>query len=58
MCTASEFLDAIRDPKHERHAELLDWIGGPFDPDDFDATKIPFDDPKKRWKTAFEDSRE
>jgi Plasmid pRiA4b ORF-3-like protein len=54
----AEFLEAIRDPKHERHAELLDWIGGPFDPDDFDATTIAFDDPKRRWKTAFESSRE
>jgi len=51
-----EFLEAIRDPKHERHAELLAWIGGTFDPGDFDATKINFDDPKRRWKTAFEDS--
>jgi len=54
----AEFLEAIRDPKHERHAELLDWIGGVFDPDDFDATTITFDDPKKRWKVAFEDSPE
>jgi len=27
-----EFLDAIRDPKHERHAELSEWIGDDFDP--------------------------
>lgn len=54
----AEFLDAIRDPKHERHAEFLEWIGGPFDPGDFDARSITFDDPRKRWKIAFEDSRE
>lgn len=53
----AELLKATSDPKHERHAELLDWIGGPFDPDDFDATTIPFDDPKKRWKRAFGGSR-
>jgi hypothetical protein len=23
----------IADPKHERHAELTEWIGGAFDPD-------------------------
>jgi len=51
----AEFLEAICDPKHPRHAELLDW-SGPFDPDDFDAAKIVFDDPQKRWKTAFEQS--
>lgn len=33
----AEFLDAIVDSKHERHGELLDWIGGEFDPEEFDA---------------------
>lgn len=32
----SEFLAAIRDPKHEDHAHLLDWAGGAFDPTAFD----------------------
>ncbi len=32
-----EFLEAIADPKHERHGELLEWIGGEFDPEEFDA---------------------
>jgi hypothetical protein len=27
-----EFLDAIHDPKHERHAELSEWIGDDFNP--------------------------
>ena len=51
-----ELLEAIRDPKHERHAELLEWVGGVFDPDDFDVRKLRFEDPKKRWKIAFENS--
>jgi hypothetical protein len=32
-----EFLEAIAERKHERHAELLEWIGGKFDPEEFDA---------------------
>jgi hypothetical protein len=32
----AEFLDAIRDPDHERNRELLEWRGGRFDPDAFD----------------------
>jgi len=32
-----DFLEAITDPKHERHGELLDWMGGAFDPEEFDA---------------------
>jgi hypothetical protein len=27
-----EFLEAIADPRHERHVEFKEWIGGPFDP--------------------------
>jgi hypothetical protein len=33
-----EYLDAIRDPRHEQHKELLKWRG-PFDPEAFDAKK-------------------
>lgn len=32
-----EFLSAIGDPGHEQHSELLEWAGGPFDPERFDA---------------------
>lgn len=28
----TDFLEAITDPKHERHAELTEWIGSSFDP--------------------------
>ncbi len=39
----ADFLAAIGDKKHERHRELLEWIGGRFDPEEFDpnaATKF------------------
>lgn len=32
----SEYLDAIADPAHEEHQEMLEWRG-PFDPEKFDA---------------------
>jgi Plasmid pRiA4b ORF-3-like protein len=32
-----DFLDAIADPKHERHVESMEWIGEPFDPETVDA---------------------
>ena len=35
-----EFLEAIADPKHERHKELLEWSGGDFDPQQFDIDEI------------------
>lgn len=31
-----DFLDAIQNSDHERHAELLEWVGGAFDPEAFD----------------------
>lgn len=32
----AEFLDAIKDPEHERHAEFTEWIGDDYDPDAVD----------------------
>jgi len=34
----ADFLEAIHNKKHERHKELLEWIGGRFDSEDFDPT--------------------
>jgi len=50
-----EFLEAIKDPKNEMHKEMLDWVGGEFDPESFDPQEVVFDDPDERWKLAFED---
>jgi hypothetical protein len=33
-----EFLEALGDPNHERHAEYVAW-GGKFDPEEFDAER-------------------
>jgi len=33
----TELLEAIKDPKHERHKDLTEWIGDDFDPDTVDA---------------------
>ncbi|MCX7419629.1 MAG: plasmid pRiA4b ORF-3 family protein [Planctomycetia bacterium] len=38
-----DFLEAIRNKKHEQHKDMLEWIGGQFDPEDFEpraATKV------------------
>lgn len=36
----AEFLEAIRDPKHEEHDSMLEWIGGAFDPEAFDLAAL------------------
>ena len=33
----AELLEAIKDPEHERHEELTEWIGRDFDPGAVDA---------------------
>lgn len=46
-----EFLAAIRDPGHERHAEFKEWHAAEFDPDVVDtvAIKRVFATLAKRW---------
>jgi hypothetical protein len=47
------FLQALADAKHPQHDELLEWAGGQFDPDAFDASSVEFDNPRTRWRKAF-----
>ncbi len=35
-----EFLKAIKDPNHPEHEEMLEWIGGDFDPEEFDLEYV------------------
>ena len=35
---------------------MVEWSGGEYDPDAFDPRAVVFDDPRKRWKIAFERS--
>jgi len=44
----ADFLEAIRNPEHEEHEEMLEWIGGEFDPEHFDAKGVYFYNPKER----------
>jgi hypothetical protein len=52
-----EFREAIADPDHEQHEELLEWVGGRFDPEKFDPAKATkemrkgvFDWRSERWR--------
>ncbi len=42
-----EFLEAIQDPKHEEHEEMLEWVGGKFDPEKFSAAAVNKD--MRKW---------
>ena len=34
------FLDAIQDPQHPEHEEMVAWVGGEFDPEAFDVDEV------------------
>ena len=35
-----DFLEAISDPDHEEREQMLEWVGGKFDPDAFDVEAL------------------
>jgi len=54
-----DLLEILRDPDHEEHEEMLEWLSedlwfdGAFDPEHFDTTEVRFSDPDKRLKIAY-----
>ena len=50
-----EFLEAIANSTHPEHLQLVQWSGGAYDPASFDPTRIAFDNPRQRWKKAFQE---
>ena len=54
------FLDVLADPDHGEHKDtqawLIDHVGRyhPYDPEDFDPAAVAFDDPRERWRRAWE----
>ncbi len=45
-----ELLEAIREPGHERHVELTEWIADDFDPEAFDPGAVIFENPRERFR--------
>jgi Plasmid pRiA4b ORF-3-like protein len=35
-----DLLEAIKNPKHEQHDEMIEWLGDEFDPEAFDLSKV------------------
>lgn len=50
----AEFLKALANPKHSRHVEMREWIGGTWMADTFEPRRVKFDNPQKRWSRAFQ----
>jgi hypothetical protein len=45
-------LKIFKNPKHKEYEEMLEWVGGEFDHEQFDCKEIIFMDPAKRLKMA------
>ena len=37
-----DFLEAVSNPRHREHRRLVEWYGGPYDPDDINLTELRF----------------
>jgi hypothetical protein len=48
------FLEAIRNKRHPEHKSYLEWVGGSYNPEEFDPTEVHFDDPAERLEMAME----
>lgn len=48
-----DFLEAMADPSHEDHEFYRRWIGGDFDPEDFDPSEVRFEDPRRRLDEVY-----
>jgi hypothetical protein len=44
-----DLLEAISNPNHPEHEDMLEWLGGEFDPEEFDLEEIN-DDLAEYWK--------
>jgi len=51
----THYLEAMRNPRHPDHEDMVRWRGPKFDPDDFDPAQVNFDNPRRRWRLAFEE---
>ncbi len=44
----------INDSEHEEYKRMMEWLGGGYDPEHFDAKEVVFTDPKKRLRRLSE----
>lgn len=41
-----KLLEIIKNPEHEEYEEMIEWMGGKFDPEHFNPEEVVFDDPE------------
>ena len=50
-----DILRLMNEPEDEEYENTVSWLGGRFDPENFDFKDVRFDDPDERFKIAMED---
>ncbi|MBU4485236.1 plasmid pRiA4b ORF-3 family protein [bacterium] len=45
-----DLLQIIKEPSHSEHESMLEWLGGEYDPEQFNIDDITFDNPNERLK--------
>lgn len=50
-------LEVLSDPGDDEYEEMLEWLGGKYEPREFAPGKVKFDNPTKRWKVAFSEGQ-
>ncbi len=48
-------LDILAHPDHEEYEDSVSWLGGGYDPTSFEASKVKFDNPRRRLEDSLED---
>jgi hypothetical protein len=54
----SELLRVLADSSDPEHESMREWVGGEFDPEDFNAEQVAFHDPAQRRQEVLEDAGE
>jgi len=49
-----DLLKIIKDPKHEEHGAMMEWLGGKFDPKAFDLEAVNFHLQRLKWPRVTE----
>ena len=49
-----DLLKVIKDPGHEEHQSMIEWLGGKFDPKAFDLEKVDYWLEKLKWPRVTE----
>jgi len=50
----ADLLEIIKDPNHEEHESMMEWLGGEFDPNAFDIEKVNKYLKKLKWPRTTE----